>query len=260
MHPFRHIPIRVAATSVGIAALTVVAGGTASFAGAAAPAKSAQAEYEAAVKTLGTKGVHFSSSAAEEGATVVVVGDTGKTSGREALVVKSGGVTEKMTAMVVGSTSYVTGNAAALQHVLGFTSAQATKYAGAWLSFPTSTSGLNSLVSGLLNSQVASEIQMGAPFTYGPTKTLDGVSALAIKGVVKSGSSTVPVVLYVPATGTPLPIQEVTNPAGSTKVVHGTVAFSNWGETTNPQKPTHTVSLLKLLPTSSSSSTSTTKG
>ena len=176
---------------------------------------------------------------------------------------KNGNLTERLSALLVGSTGYINGNATALHHVIGLTSGQSSKYAGRWLSFPTSNSGLDELVSGLLNSQVSSELQMSGPYRYSTATTVNGKPALAIHGSqgTQSGGK-VAVVLYVPATGTPLPIKEVTNPdsQGGKSSIQGTVAFSAWGEKTSEKAPSHSVSLLKLVPGSTSSGTSTTAG
>ena len=47
--------------------------------------------YNAALKAVGTKGVHFSSVAKQNGAELDVSGDAGTTSGAQSLVVKSKG-------------------------------------------------------------------------------------------------------------------------------------------------------------------------
>jgi hypothetical protein len=264
MHPLRHISVRPAAVAVGTATVLGLAAAVAPLAAsgpagaAATPGTSATAEYNAALKAVGSQGVHFDSTATQSGATLSVSGDAGKTSGTQVLVVKNGSVTEHMTAKVVGSTGYVTGNAAALQHVIGLTAAQSSKYANKWLSFPTSNTNLQELVGGLLASQVSKELQIGGPFTYGTTTTVGGHPALAIKGSVATESgSKVPVVLYVPSSGTPLPLKEVTNAGGSggSSAIRGTVSFTNWGEDKSQTAPTHTVSLLKLVPPTSSSTT-----
>jgi hypothetical protein len=259
MHPFRHSPARTAAVAAGLTAASLaLAAATAPAAAAGTSTTSATAEYQAALKAVGSQGVHFDSTATQSGATLDVSGDAGKTSGSQTLVVKNGSITERMTARVVGSTGYVTGNAAALQHVIGLTAAQSSKYASKWLSFPTSNSGLDELVGGLLSSQVSKELEIGGPFTYGKTTTVGGQNALAINGSVATQSgSKVPVVLYVPTSGSPLPIEEVTNAgkAGGSSAIHGTVSFTNWGENKSQPSPTHTVSLLKLVPPTSSSTT-----
>ena len=261
MPPLRHTPARNVAAVAGLAAAAAL-----SLATAAAPVgaattpttTSATDAYNAALKAVGSQGVHFQSVAQQNGATLQVSGDAGTTSGSQKLLVKNKNVNERMTALVVGSTGYVTGNAAALQNVIGLTKAQSSKYAGKWLSFPTSNTGLDELVGGLISSQVSKELEIGGPYTYGKPTTVAGQQATAINGSVATQSgSKVPVVLYLPSSGTPLPIREVTNAgkSGGSSAIHGTVTFSNWGENKSQTAPAHTVSLLKLVPASSSGTT-----
>jgi hypothetical protein len=261
MHPSPSIRLRATVAATGLAGLTALvalgAGLTAAPpAAAAAAAPSAQAEYQAAIKTAGHDGVHFVSTATQGTTSIRVTGDTGATTGSQNLTVKNGKLTEHVTAMIAGSNGYVKANATALHNVLGLTNAQSSKYANAWLSFPISNTGLDQLVGGLLNAEVPTELKMNAPYTFGKTATVSGQRALAIRGTVStSNGGTLPVVMYVPAVGSPRPIQEVTNP-GSTGAtdIRGTVTFSNWGEKTTETAPAHSVSLLKLVPASSSSS------
>jgi hypothetical protein len=263
MHPLRHHTVRTAAVATGLAAaaalvLAVPAGAASTTTTTAAGSATATAQYNAALQAVGTKGVHFSSVATQNGAELDVSGDAGSTSGTQTLVVKNKNTTEHMSALVVGSTGYVKGNESALQNVIGLTKAESTKYAAKWLSFPTSNQGLGELVGGLLSSQVAKELEIGGPYTAAKDATVAGQKATAIQGAVTNESGgKVPVVLYIPASGTPLPIREVTNPgnAGGTSAIHGVVTFSNWGEDKKQTAPTKTVSLLKLVPASSSSST-----
>ena len=263
MPPLRHTPARTVAAAAGLAAAAAL-----SLALAAAPVgaattpttstTSATDAYNAALKAVGSQGVHFDSVAQQNGATLEVSGDAGTTSGSQKLLVKNKNVNERMTALVVGSTGYVSGNAAALQNVIGLTKAQSSKYAGKWLSFPTSNSGLDELVGGLLSSQVSKELEIGGPYTYGKPTTVAGQQATAINGSVATQSGgKVPVVLYLPSSGTPLPIREVTNAgkSGGSSAIHGTVTFSHWGENKSQTAPSHTVSLLKLVPASSSGTT-----
>jgi hypothetical protein len=270
MHPLRHNTARTAAVVTGLAAAatlalaapagaastttTTAAGTTTTAAGDAA----ATAKYNAALKAVGSKGVHFSSVAKQNGAELDVSGDAGKTSGSQTLVVKSGKGTERMQALVVGATGYVKGNEAALANVIGLTKAESSKYANKWLSFPTSNQGLGELVGGLLSSEVAKELEIGGPYTYGKSTTVSGQNATAINGAVANESGgKVPVVLYIPSSGTPLPIQEVTNAAssGGSSAIHGVVTFTHWGENKSQTAPTNAFSLLKLVPASSGSTT-----
>lgn len=270
LRPLRHSTARTAAVATGLAAVTALAlAGPAASAGAATSSSStttttaagdpaATALYNAALKSVGSQGVHFSSVAKQAGEELDVSGDAGTTSGVQSLTVKSKKITERMTAKVVGSTGYVQGNEAALEHVIGLTTAESKKYANRWLSFPTSNQGLGELVGGLLASQVSKELEIGAPYTYGTDATVAGQKATAIKGSVADQSgANIPVVLYVPKSGTPLPIQEVTNAgkSGNSSAIHGVVTFSHWGENKTQTAPSGAYSLLKLVPASSSSST-----
>jgi hypothetical protein len=262
----RPVPVRPAAAAAGVAALAALAalGTSVVPAGAASTtAKTAQSEYQAAVKAAGNQTVHFVSVVTQGNVSLHVSGDAGTTSGAQTLTVNNGKATERMMAEIVGSTGYVNGNTTALQNVIGLTAAQSKKYAGQWLSFPTSNTGLAQLVSGLLKSQVATELGIDGPFTFGTDATVNGHHATGIKGSVStSNGGKVTEILYVPSTGTPLPIEEVTNPgaAAHSSSLHGTVTFSNWGEKTSVKAPAHSMSILKLAPPSSSGATTTTGG
>jgi hypothetical protein len=258
---------RSVAAASGLSALALTAGLAAAPAPAGAaptPAQSTpQAEYQAAIKAASNQGVHFVSVASQNGVTIHVSGDTGSTSGAQTLTVTNGKLTEHVNAAVVGSTGYVNANSTALHNVIGLSTSNSNKYANKWLSFPTSNSGLEELVSGLLNSQVSQELQMSGPYSYGATTTVNGERAFALRGSVKTESgSSEPVVLYIPTTGKPNPIEEVTNPgaAGKSSAIHGTVSFTNWGEKVSQKAPAHSSSLLKLAPPSTSGTTTTTGG
>src|ERR1700729_3466857 len=137
MHPLRQSFVRTAAAAAGLTATAaLVLAATPAPAGAASTtttttstgSSAATTEYNAALKAVGTKGVHFSSVAKQDGATLSVSGDAGTTSGAQTLTVTRGKVTEHLTARQIGSTGYVTGNEAALEDVIGLTKAESKKY------------------------------------------------------------------------------------------------------------------------------------
>ena len=231
------------------ATLAAAAAGLAAASGSATAATSAKAKYQAAMEAAGAQNVHYVSTATEQGISLEVVGDTGKTSGSQVLEVQKGSTTEELSVLLVGKTGYVRGNVSALEKVLGLTAAQSNAYKNRWLRFPTSTGSLSELVSGLRDSDVAPELEMTGPYTFGGTKMIGGHLTVAIKGTAASSSGTkVPIVLYVEASGTPLPVREVTNPNAKSSAIQGTVTFSNWGESTDPTAPTSSVPLIPLLP------------
>ena len=262
----RPVSVRPTAVAAGVAACAALAAVVANAvpAGAAStPATSAQSEYQAAVKAATNQSVHFVSDVTQSNVTLHVSGDAGATSGSQSLTVDNGKVHERMSAEVVGKTGYVNGNSTGLQNIIGLTDAQASKYAGKWLSFPMSNTTFSQLAAGLLKSQVASELGINGPFKYASDATVNGQQAHGIQGTVSTNNGgSVPEVIYVASAGKPLPIEEVTNPGAKThsSTIHGTVSFSNWGEHVSVLAPAHSVSLLKLAPTSTSGATTTTGG
>jgi hypothetical protein len=221
--------------------------GVTAIAGSAGAATTAKTEYEGALKAASAQNVHYVSKATEEGVKLKVVGDTGKTSGSQVLQVEDGSTTESLTVTLVGSTGYVRGNDAGLEKALGLTAAQSSTYANKWLSFPASNATLSELVSGLRDADVASELQMTGPYTFGASKKLNGEKAQAIDGTAATSSGKkVPIILYVDSMGRP--VEEVTNPKAKSTSIEGTVTFSKWGETTDLKAPTTSAPLVPLLP------------
>src|SRR5271154_2106850 len=105
MHPLRQNPARTAAVVAGLAAAAALVAAAPNAAGAASTTTTtttsagnaaATAKYNAALKAVGAKGVHFSSVAKQDGATLTVTGDAGSASGAQTLVVKNKNVTERM--------------------------------------------------------------------------------------------------------------------------------------------------------------------
>ena len=263
----RTVPARPAAVAAGVTAIAVLAavGASAVPVGAASapPIKSAQSEYQAAIKAATNETVHFQSDVTQGNVTLRISGDAGTNSGSQSLTVNNGNQTEHMSTEVIGATGYVNGNSTALHNIIGLTTAQSRKHAGQWLSFPMSNSTFSQLAAGLLRSQVASELSIQGPFKFVSDATVNGQHALGIQGSVSTDNgSSVSEILYVPVNGKPLPIEEVTDPGAKTHstTIHGTVSFSNWGEHVSVPAPAHSSSLLKLAPASTSGATTTTGG
>jgi hypothetical protein len=238
-------PIPFGALVVGLAAAT----GLVALAGPAGATTSAQATYNAALKAAGRQGVHFESNATEDGTSIKVIGDTGTTSGAQTVLVSKGKKSESLAVMLVGVTGYVKGNATALENILGLSSTDSGTYGGKWLSFPVSNTELAQLVSGLHQTYVPTELALSGPLSFGTSASVNGQRATAIKGTIGSTAATqVPAVLYVASSGTPLPVEEVTNPSrhGGKSAINGTVTFTHWGEKTHEKAPAHSTSLLSL--------------
>jgi hypothetical protein len=239
---YRRVGTAAASLAAAMATVAVVSG-------TASADPTAKAKYQDALRAAASQNVHYVWRATEQGKSWTLTVDTGKTSGSQALDVRSGATNEELAVLRVGSTGYLRGNAAALTEALGLSAAESKTYADRWLSFPTGNATLSEFVRGLLDSDVAAELQMTGPYTLGGTKVIAGQLAQAIEGTASTSSGTkVPIVLYVNATGTPHPVREITNPDAKSSAIRGTMTFSAWGETKDPRAPAKSVPLIPLLP------------
>ncbi len=110
------------------ATLAAAAAGVAATSGSATAAVVAKSKYQAAMKAAAAQNVHYVSTATEQGISLEVVGDTGKTSGSQLLEVQKGSITEELSVVLIGKTGYVRGNVSALENVLGLTAPQSNTY------------------------------------------------------------------------------------------------------------------------------------
>jgi hypothetical protein len=217
--------------------------------GSATAAGVAKSKYQAAMKAAGAQNVHYVSTATDRASRSRWSAIRARPQVPRCSRCRTARQPRKLSVVLIGKTGYLRGNVSALEKVLGLTAAQSSTYENRWLSFPTSNRSLSELVSGLLDSEVAPELEMTGPYTFGGTKMIGGHLTQAIKGTAATSSGTkVPIVLYVESTGTPRPVQEVTNPNAKSSAIRGTVTFSNWGEVTQPVAPATSVPLVPLLP------------
>jgi hypothetical protein len=246
----RRISVIVGAVTCTVASAAGAVAGSPGPAGATVSASaSAQSIYNAALAYAATQDVHYVSSATQGTSVLKVDGHTGPTSGQQSLTVKNGKTSEKMTVKLIGTTGYLLGNAPALTQIIGVAAKQASTYANRWLSFPTGNQTLDQLVSGLRNKDVAAELKLSGPFTFGAPKMIAGQTPEAIVGSsTDSSGKKIPTTLYVESSAPHRPLLEVTDPGSGSTAINGSVAFSNWGQQTNVTKPAHAVSLLSLQP------------
>src|ERR1019366_1043175 len=99
-------------------------------------------------------------------------------------------------------------------------------------------------VVGVRSHDVAQEVAMQGPFSFGPSRSLDGHKVDALRGTQKlQGAKKMDAVLYVRASGRHLLIEEDT--VGSQGEPNGAehIVFSKWGELVRPQAPDAAVRL-----------------
>jgi hypothetical protein len=237
--------LATAALLATVAALAVPPLVGTTTAGASADPPEASTLYHEALATTHGWSVHYESLATLSKTTIVESGDAGPASGTQTVSVgkSAGSLTDNATIIVIGSITYLRANAAALGDLAGMSPSQASATAGQWVEFATDNTTLASISAGVRSTDVAKELELTGPYTLGHSRRLHGTEVDAVEGTQKIGSKHVPVVLYVRAAGTHVPVEEdAVNGAGKPDgMLH--VVYSKWGEVVRPQAPDATGSI-----------------
>jgi hypothetical protein len=222
-----------AGLAVGVAAQAMPAG--ASTAGQA----SASTLYKDALATTHAWSIHYDSTSTASGQTLVESGDAGPASASQTVTMGHGTIS----ILVFGGISYIKGNTDGLESLAGLSSSQAGDAAGQWIQFSTDNTAFAPVVEGVRSTDIAKELALNAPLSLGKPRTLDGESVDAIDGTQKFGKKSQPVVLYVRASGTHVPVEEdsVNSKGQHTDAEH--IIYTKWGEQVRPKAPTATISV-----------------
>lgn len=187
--------------------------------------------------------VHYVSQNEGAGRSLLLICDVGRGIGvqRIALVAGKAG---SGTLLVVHRTAYIRGDAFTLQAFFGLKKAQATRYAGKWISIPHSDklyaptaadATFESFTGDLLPKGGLSVVK----------STVGGKKVLGLRGTAKQQGITFRETVYVPDRGLPLPVHET----ATSKVPVGEqsqVAMSHWNEELHVKAPAHAVPISKV--------------
>jgi hypothetical protein len=228
----------LAGTAMLLGPLTATASATA---GAAA---SAAALYQEAMAT--TKGwtVHYVSTSTISKAPFFESGDAGPASGTQSIRVGAGATLDSASLVVIGDLTYLRGNELAMEDLTGLSAPEAASTMGHWVLFSSNNPTFAQVVAGVRSHDVAQEVALQGPYTFGHSRSLHGYKVDALRGTQKlQGSKAMDAVLYVRASGKHVLVEEDTvdsqgKPNGAEHIV-----FSKWGETVRPRAPDASVTL-----------------
>lgn len=189
--------------------------------------KSPNAILSAALRAATRLGeVHYVLRTSGSSPSQTVTGDAGMNQGAEEVV--SGSDTAVI--QLIGTSGYIRGNAGGLQDIIGLASAQATQYAGEWISLQPSDSVYKSVVQSVTLAGVLGDLRPRGSLEKSTPVTLGGRSVVGVRGslpnATESGSATMWVSTATP--NVPVGVEAVTT-SGSQSVTE-VGAFSNWGE------------------------------
>jgi hypothetical protein len=189
--------------------------------------------------------VHYVSANSEPGVRLKIVADVGRGRGIQRIRVTKHGQTGPATVLVLGQTAYIRGNAFTLHKYFPFKLAQATRYAGQWISIPSTF--------GAFFSGVAADATFASFVSHLlPAKrlalvraTIGGRKSVGLKSTVRQGRLTLVATVYAPAAGPPLPFAEKVVLQG--KPATGAVGMSGWNEPLHLMAPAHAVPISSVL-------------
>jgi hypothetical protein len=236
---------------VGLASLALLAAACGSSGGASStPAtfghktpKEVLTDSLAAAKKSGS--VHFTLLGTSGGKTETIVGDASATDGRE--IITAGAV--MIQAEVIGGKAFVKGNTGGLEDQMGLSAANASTYAGRWISIATTDAPYSSITRAVTLASTLSELQPTGDLTLTATTTKASQSVIGVKGGLPGGVTkgvTGSATLYVAASGPSVPIvfDAEQDSSGTKESDVGT--FSKWGQPLNLTAPTSAVPFASL--------------
>jgi len=185
--------------------------------------------------------VHYVSVSTSPGRKIRIVADVGISKGIQRITVTDHGRTGPATAMVRGRVAFIRGNAFTMAAYFGFKKAQVKKYAGKWISVPSTYVGFAS---------VSADVTFPSFLTrLFPLRTkLSLVTAgglIGVHGTVHTqGQVAGTATIFAPAHGKPLPVKQTAASSGHT---NGVVTMSHWNEAVNIMTPENAVPITKVV-------------
>jgi hypothetical protein len=188
--------------------------------------------------------VHYVSTSSIPGHSIKMVADVGPGRGIQRITVTSQGQSGPATVLIVGRSAYIQGNAFTLHDYFPFTQAQATRYAGKWISIP-STSGAYSAVAA--DATFASFLSDLLPSKHLAVvrATIAGRKSVGLRGTVRQGSVTIAETVYAPVGGKPLPLEEKQVTPGHPGT--GLTRMSRWNEPVHLTAPADAVPITTVV-------------
>jgi hypothetical protein len=219
--------------SAGILVALIV---TTTAAAAGTPAQTLAAALAAA---RAQQSVHYVVAQASPTVSTGMVGDAARDRGIQRITYRNGGKTGHVTVIVVANTAYVRGDAFTLEHYMGLPAATASSDAGKWLRLVHTSPGFATVAEGVRISSTIGELAMSKSLTAIPATTVAGRRVIGIQSKFTSSGHAITETLYVSASGTPLPVEQLT--------VSGPVAvrvrFSRWNEAVRLSAPSSSIAL-----------------
>jgi hypothetical protein len=195
----------------------------------------------------GQPSFHYVATDTQAGLSVTINGDVTRTEGTQTIVATIDGTVGHVTVSLVEGSAYFRGDEAGLQHFMQLSPALAAEYTNQWISLSKNDPGYAAIAAGLTTATALGQVEIGKPLSLrGVTKKM-GQQVLTIGGTERgtpNGATkpvTIPVRLYVKASGAPLPVLYSATWVVDKHPQVQTVSFSRWKEPVHVTAPANPV-------------------
>jgi hypothetical protein len=228
-----------------LGALALVVAAVAVAAAVALAAQSPKALRNAiAAAARSQHSVHWQGTDVVGGARALTGADVSTSEGSQHVTFYLGQTKAHVQILVVDHTAYVNGDALGLRLNLGLTSAQATKYAGQWISIPkTAKLYAGTAEADTLGSLVTSIVPRGHVTAF--SAKLHGSRIVGVRSVHGKGKKKTLQILDARAHGKRLPVEEDEVTPGMNAISR--TVLSRWNEAVQVQAPANAVPISTVL-------------
>jgi hypothetical protein len=228
---------------VGALVLVVAAGAVAT---AVAQAARSPQQWRAAMLDAASSrhSVHYMSSTSQPGFSIRFVSDVARGRGIQRITFTRHGRSGPATVLVARRSAYIRGNAFTLHEYFALSPAQASRYAGKWISVPSSAESYTPVSA---DATLASFLAHLLPRKHLAVvrATIAGRKSVGIRGTVRQAGLQVVETVYAPASGEALPFEEKAAPVGHPGT--SLARMSRWNEPVHVVAPTHAVPISTVL-------------
>ena len=176
-----------------------------------------------------------------------IVGDVAAKRGVQRITFVLGPKLGHMTIRVVGRTAYLRGDAFTLHTYLGFSTKQASRYHGKWISITHAGHGYSTIAAAVTFPSFLSELYPPGKRLVGVTDQVDGINVVGVQVARIRGGLHVVSTLYARAHGTKLPVKQHEVAPGRGYESWGTIG--RWNEPVHVRAPAHAIPISKVAAT-----------
>ena len=200
----------------------------------------------------GEPSFHYVATESQSDLSITIAGDVAKTEGTQTIVANMNGQVGHVTVSLVEGSAYFRGDEPGLQNFMQLPAALAAEYTNQWISLSKGDPGYAAIAAGLTTASALGQVQIGKPLALRGVTTKMGQRVLTIGGTDRgtpSGSTkpvTIPVRLYVKASGTPLPVLYSATWLVDNHAEVQSVSFGRWKEPVHVTVPVGPVPMSAL--------------